>query len=228
MISIIIPTLNEASCIAGLLNYLKQFNNDQIEIIVADGGSTDDTVAIAKINNCNVVECNKRSRPHQMNEAAKTAKGKILYFLHADSIPSKNFIASINQAIEAGNIAGCFRLKFDKHHWFLNFNCWFTRFNIDLLHYGDQSLFIDTNLFNKIGGFKECHLIMEDYDMVRRIKHIAKFTIINENIKTSARKYIDNGIYKMQFYFYYIFILYKLGYSQNRLMAVYQRINDSR
>ena len=114
MISIIIPTYNEADQIAETISKTHAANVEhQIEIIVADGGSTDETVTIALSANTITIVSNKKGRVAQMNKGASVAKGDVLYFLHADSIPPKNFAGSILNAVNKNFSSGCFRLSFD-------------------------------------------------------------------------------------------------------------------
>jgi glycosyltransferase involved in cell wall biosynthesis len=96
MISIVIPTYNEADQIAQTISKTNAAKGEhQIEIIVADGGSTDETLPIALRSNAITIVSNKKGRAAQMNKGASVAKGDVLYFLHADSIPPKNFAGSI-------------------------------------------------------------------------------------------------------------------------------------
>lgn len=223
MFSIIIPTFNEASQIKQTISKtLAAKGAHPAEIIVADGGSTDDTVAIAKECGAITLLSGRKGRGAQMNTGAAAAKGDILYFLHADSIPPKNFAANIIRARNAGAISGCFRLTFDYKHWFLQANCWFTRFNVNAVRFGDQSLFITKDVFYKTGGFKEDLVVMEDQEIIHRIKKHGKFKVMNAAITTSARKYRVNGIYKMQLIFFRIWLLYYLGYSQDHLLKLYK------
>ena len=136
MISIIIPVFNEAAGIADLLKHLdeKSTSGEITEILVVDGGSTDNTVYCANhyINNGSLLQMNVMSsvkgRACQMNAGARRAKGDILYFLHADSYPPHGFDSTILDQVDKGNSAGCFRMKFDKKHPVLTFSQWFTRF----------------------------------------------------------------------------------------------------
>lgn len=152
------------------------------------------------------------------------AQGEILYFLHADSIPPKNFTDHIICAKVKGYSSGSFRLRFDLSHWFLKANCWFTRFDLNAVRFGDQSLFVTQDVFKKSGGFKESLLMMEDQEIIHRIKKQGKFTVMNASVITSARKYRDNGIFRMQGIFYRIWFLYYLGYSQERLLQLHRRL----
>ena len=225
MISIIIPTYNEADQIEQTISKtLAAKGAHETEIIVVDGGSADETVAIAKSNGAIAVVSERKGRGAQMNKGALVAKGDILYFLHADSIPPHNFTNYIVNAGNAGAISGCFRLAFDFNHWFLKANCWFTRFNVNAVRFGDQSLFVTKDVFLKSGGFREDLIVMEDQEIIHRIKKHGKFTVMNAAVTTSARKYNDNGIYNMQSIFFRIWLLYYLGFSQNYLLKVYKSL----
>ena len=225
MISIIIPTYNEADQIAQTIIKTHESNGGhQIEIIVVDGGSTDETVPIALRSNAITIVSDKKGRAAQMNKGASVAKGDALYFLHADSIPPKNFTGSILNAVNKNFSSGCFRLSFDHSHWFLKANCWFTRFDVNAVRFGDQSLFVTKDVFQKAGGFNESLLLMEDQEIIHRIKKHGRFKVMNGIVTTSARKYSDNGIYRMQAIFYRIGLLYYLGFSQKYLLKLYRRL----
>lgn len=225
MISIIIPTYNEAEQIEHTISKINAANGDhEIEIIVADGGSTDETVSIAGNCKATIVLSDQKGRAAQMNKGASVAKGDVLYFLHADSIPPKNFTDSILKAVNKNFSSGCFRLSFDYSHWFLKANCWFTRFNINAVRFGDQSLFVTKDVFQKTGGFNESLFMMEDQEIIHRIKKNGRFKVMNDVVTTSARKYLDNGVYRMQAIFFRIWFLYYLGYSQERLLKLHRRL----
>lgn len=228
MVSVIIPTLNESDYIGSLIDHIASHRGSVGEILVSDAQSEDNTVAIAEQKGAKIISCRQKNRAVQMNTAARHARGDILYFLHADSIPPPGFTEKIRDAVHNGKRSGCFRLRFDKKHWFLQFNCWFTRFSPTMLHYGDQSLFITRDLFFRLGGYDERMEIMEDYDLVRRIRKYAGFHVLKDTVCTSARRYTANGIYRMQMLFYYLFILYKLGRSQQELLHIYHAMADGK
>src|SRR5688572_33016945 len=153
-LSIIIPTYNETENIAALITYLQ--NNascHSIEIIVSDGQSTDNTMEAATAAGARVVVSTSKGRGAQMNYGASVALADVLYFIHADSIPPYDFIDKIAEQVKMGINIGCFRLKFNISHWFLNANCWFTRFDVNAFRFGDQSLFVTKDIFEKAGGF---------------------------------------------------------------------------
>ncbi|HUZ60688.1 MAG TPA: TIGR04283 family arsenosugar biosynthesis glycosyltransferase [Hanamia sp.] len=226
MISIIIPTYNEEENIAATIAEIKNRDKENCssEIIVSDGQSTDKTVAIASNAGATVITNEKKGRSAQMNYGASIAKGEVLYFLHADSIPPENFTSYILNAIGEKYVSGCFRLAFDYQHWFLKANCWFTRFDVNAVRFGDQSLFVRKDVFEKCGGFDEKLLMMEDQEIIHRIKKYGKFIVMDDEIITSARKYLDNGIYRMQFIFFRIWLLYYLGHSQQYLLKLHKKL----
>lgn len=225
MISIIIPAYNEEGYIGKLVSYLMHGNNTstQQEIIVVDGGSIDQTVAEAKDAGAQVVVSPVKGRAAQMNYGASAACGSVLYFLHADSFPSEDFSKYISEAIHHGIDSGCLRLRFDDRHWFLRTAAWFVRFKYSPIRFGDQSLFIKKGLFDQLGGFDERCILMEDQDMVSRIKQKGKFKVIPAYVTTSSRKFRENGPYRLMAIFLYLYILYCLGASQNTMVKVYRK-----
>jgi len=139
MISVIIPVFNEERVIKKTLRYLWKHDANNLikEIIIIDGGSTDNTTEAARSEGVKVFLSSKKGRAAQMNYGASLATTDILYFLHADTAPPPTFTNDITQAVKRGFEAGCFRLSFDYKHWFLKANCWFTRFNVNAVRFGD-------------------------------------------------------------------------------------------
>lgn len=225
MISIIIPTCNEADQIASTIYQLKAtISSGDFEIIVADAGSSDDTIKLAKKAGAAIVISPRKGRAVQMNAGATAAKGDIFYFLHADTIPADKFIEDIIDSINKGYHAGCFMLSFDYEHWFLKANCWFTHFDFNAIRFGDQSLFVTKAAFDQAGGFSEEHIIMEDQHLIKRLRTFIRFRVIKKPVITSARKYLKNGIYKTQGIFFIIYFMYVFGFSQDRLLKTYKKM----
>ena len=221
-ISIIIPTCNEESIIARTIEQLLTLTEhlQRVEIIVSDA-STDKTPDI--LSTFPVTLCNSaRGRAIQMNCGAQHAKGDILYFLHADTIPPKTFLEDIRSAVASGKEAGCFRMHFDDDHPLMSLFGWFTQFPLMICRGGDQSLFVKRELFNEIGGFNKTMLIMEDYDIIGRIEQLTPFHILDKNVTTSARKYHNNGIIPLQAIFGTIHLMYALGVNQSEIIRYYK------
>lgn len=224
MISIIIPVLNEADIIEELLFHLvdcadlKNIN----EIIVVDGGSTDDTKEIIQSLDLKIkLLTSKKGRAKQMNTGAKSASGDILYFLHADSFPPLNYDTDIITEVKKGNNAGCFRLQFDSNHWWLKLASWLTQFGWRACRGGDQSQFITKTLFEDIGGFDETYTIYEDNILINELYKRNEFVVINKKIKTSARLYEHHGVWKLQYHFWTIYVKKWFGASADELYAYY-------
>jgi rSAM/selenodomain-associated transferase 2 len=224
-ISIIIPTYNEQEFIVSTIKTIKKraCKNSVFQIIVADGGSTDNTVMEAEKAGAIIVHATKKRRGTQMNEGAASATGELLYFLHADTLPPPHFDQHIRTSVEGGNPAGCFRLSFDDDHPLLRFYGWCTRFDIDVFRFGDQSLFITKELFKQIGGFRDDHILMEDQDIVKSIKEDYSFSILPQEVTSSSRKYMRNGALRLQGIYVLIVMLYKAGVKQQKLYSVYKK-----
>ncbi len=225
MFSIIIPVYNEAGTIATTISNTQSANaKHEAEIIVVDGGSTDNTILLAEQCGAIVIRSHIKGRAAQMNTGASIAKHEILYFLHADSTVPDDFTSVILYALSKGAKSGCFRLQFDYAHWFLKANAWFTRFNVNAIRFGDQSLFVIKDVFQKSGGFREDLLMMEDQEIIHRLKKYGKFEVINDYLITSARKYEENGIYRTQYIFYRLWAMYYLGCTQEQMFKVYTKL----
>lgn len=227
-ISIIIPALNEERVIGRVLRTIgEQAERELHQIIVADGGSSDRTVEVAAENGADVITCGKRGRAVQMNCGAEAATGDLYYFLHADTTPPAGFDREIRAAVRSGAGAGCFRLQFTNDHPVLRFYSWCTRFKATILRFGDQSLFVKPDLFSQIGGFNESLVLMEDQQIVRDLTKVSSFMVLEQYVRTSSRKYEDNGVFRLQLIFTIILVLYYAGASQELLVHLYRSLIDT-
>lgn len=228
-LSTIIPTLNEEENIDRLIRRLREYgNSDFSEIIVVDADSTDNTRAVAEAAGAKVLSARKKGRAPQMNYGAEHATGDILYFVHGDSLPPKEYFTDIENALEKGHQIGGFRFVFDSDKSVLGFNNYLTRFNKIFVRGGDQTMFVTRNLFDRLGGFKNEFRIMEDYDFIERAQKITPFKVIQNDVLVSARKYDTNSWARVQIANVIVFSMYRFGASQDRMVNTYKRLLDYR
>lgn len=229
IVSIIIPTYNEAANMEAIIPYLFSIQQKSVvEIIVSDAGSTDNTVEIAKKNGVVTLISPVKGRAGQMNYATQFATGNILYFVHADSRPPLSFYTDIEAALAKGYNCGCYRSQFDSKSILLKVNAFFTRFNVLFCRGGDQTIFVTKELFESVGAYKNEMLIMEDYDFLERIRKHGKFKLFNKATVFSARKYDENSWLKVQKANLAIVRMYKKGSSQKDMLDTYKRMLNYR
>lgn len=230
-ISIIIPTYNEENNISDLLCHLKigLGTESDAEILVIDGGSTDNTISVVEELGIRCISSKRKGRAAQMNVGAEQSKGDILYFVHADTRPPLSFLEDIKLALSEGYSSGCYRYTFDCYpNPLLKINAYCTRFDRIMCRGGDQTLFIARTLFNKLGGFREDFMIMEDYDLIQKIQRESSFKIIQKDAIVSSRKYDDNGYFRVQIANLTVFMMYFWGSSQEQMVHAYQNLLDYR
>jgi len=225
LVSIIIPTYNEEETILPLLSYLKNHSDERLaEIIVVDGGSRDHTVEIVKSAGFTCVVSEKKGRAAQMNSGYRISLGELLYFVHADSIPPVSYLDDLFKAIDEGYEAGCYRFRFDSEKLFLKINSYFTRFDRIMCRGGDQTLFITRQLFEKLRGFREDFMIMEDYDLIQKVQRSVKFKILPKDVIVSARKYEKNHYLQVNFTNLVVFMMYFSGARQETMVHAYKSL----
>lgn len=221
-ISIVIPVLNEAIAIRAVLAQVLDTPN--VEVIVVDGGSEDDTVAIAQTMGVKVIATTV-GRARQMNAGAAVATGDILLFLHADTQLPPNFDRFIRQALQKpGTVAGAFELRIDAQltgvkliEKMVNWRSHFLS-----MPYGDQAIFLKRPVFAELGGFPDLP-IMEDFELVRRLKRLGQIAIISAPVLTSGRRWQKLGIVKTTLINQLIIAGYFLGVPPADLVRWYKR-----
>jgi len=191
LISVIIPTLNEATNLGTLLDRLAEEHVPH-EIIVVDGGSEDGTVDIAAATDVCVLSA-PRGRGQQLVAGADAAAGEILLFLHADSQFPKSGLAAVAQALSdsPNAVGGNFRLLFDGDD---DFSRWldgfYARIRARGIYYGDSAIFVRRTVYERLGGIRPI-AVMEDYDFVRRLERSGKTVCIGEPALTTSSRRFD-------------------------------------
>lgn len=215
-ISVIIPTFNEEDFIGRLLASLQGLKDT--EIIIADGGSADNTLAIAE-RYTNSIIVSEPGRSVQMNKAAKIASGDIFFFLHADSKITHNMIDNIRDAVTFSDaVGGAFSFKIDSDNIFLILISFFVNIRVKIFGvvYGDQGIFVKRDIFERIGGFKQIP-VLEDHDLFSRLKNYGRVIVLKDKIVTSARRWEREGILYTTIKNLTIRFLYNIGISPHMI-----------
>ena len=225
LLSVVIPTYNEAAHIGRLVAELRRYGPaDAVEILVVDAHSPDGTAAAARAAGATVLPAPRPGRAAQMNHGARQATGDVLYFVHADVGIHPDYAATIGAAVARGHAAGCYRFRFDSAHPLLRLNSYGTRFRGLMSRGGDQTLFVTRALFERLGGFDERFVIMEDFDIIARLRRLTSFHIVPQDVLVSARKYEANGWLRVQLANLTAFSLFFLKVPPARIARTYKAL----
>ena len=201
-ISVVIPTLNEqANIVDAIASVRASQQREPVEIIVVDGGSDDDTVALARSQGVRVMT-SPSGRGRQLIvgvEAARCDTTGTLLFLHADSRLPIGYVMAMRRILAMpSTAAGAFRFSFDQSSASLRAITWLARQRSKQLDlpYGDQALFIKRQTYEALGGFNALST-MEDYEFILRLRRFGRVRITRRAVQTSARKYIEHGPWRV-------------------------------
>ncbi len=221
-ISIVIPVLNESDRIAQLIQYLRMNGGTALyEILVIDGGSIDNTVALAQGAGATVLLSSICSRAAQMNVGARHAQADLLYFVHADTLPPSTYVAEIEASLQKGYVMGCFRYQFDSKSLILRINAYFTRFHKLWCQGGDKTFYIKSEVFKALGGYDEYYVVMEEYDFLIRSMKQYPLDVMPANAIVSARKYRQKSWLRVQIANLVAFSMFRRKVKPDRMKEVY-------
>jgi rSAM/selenodomain-associated transferase 2 len=220
--SIIIPVLNEEAILEKQLGHLVcQCSHHDCELLIVDGGSADRTIEIAQ--RFGKVITSPRGRATQMNAGAAVATGEILLFLHADTLLPDDAFCAIEHALTAQEVVGgAFQICFNCNQWPYRLVALTTNLRSRLrnIFTGDQAYFVRSASFKSIGGFPDQPL-MEDLEIIRRLRKIGKVVLLLQYVTTSARRHEKMGLVRSVLFMWYLRTLYRFGASPAKLQRKY-------
>jgi rSAM/selenodomain-associated transferase 2 len=224
-VSIVVPVLNEGRLLGGLLRRLRSLGPD-LEIIVADGGSCDDTMSIAR-SCADRVLIAPPGRAAQMNAGAAVATGDILWFLHADLRPPSDAIGEIQYTLADHRVAGgCFRLRYPRPEWVYRTADSLGNLGVDIFGFalGDHGIFCRRSAFNRAGGYPIVP-ILEDAELYRRLRQRGRMKQLPEEILSDPRTFEKAGRYRTMAVYFLILALYVMGAPITCLNRLYRRFH---
>ncbi|MCF7917011.1 MAG: TIGR04283 family arsenosugar biosynthesis glycosyltransferase [Candidatus Omnitrophica bacterium] len=194
MISVIVPTFNEERNIRRILELFSQ--KSEIELIIVDGESQDQTSQIVADYPCLLIKTQKK-RAYQLNKGAQRAKGDILIFLHADCLIDDYGLAAIKAAIDQGCIGGALSQKIEATSFIYRYIEFSgnLRAKLTKIFYGDQAIFVRKDIFNQIGGFEDVDLF-DDVLFSKKLKKTGRTCLLNNKVYTLPRRWQKQGIIK--------------------------------
>ncbi|HEY1404761.1 MAG TPA: TIGR04283 family arsenosugar biosynthesis glycosyltransferase [Pyrinomonadaceae bacterium] len=232
-ISVIIPTLDEAHSLGATLRAVTRLKHaGRVEVIVVDGGSADATREIAREHGAHLIR-SARGRGAQMHAGVRVARGGVLWFLHADTLPPPDAPAQILEALRHDSkiVGGNFAISFDGTRLAARFLTWlYPQLRKLGLCYGDSAIFVRASIYEQVGGFRPFP-IFEDLDLVRRIRRRGRLVHLKAQVVTSSRRFEGRSFAFTFARWSFLQMLYWLGvspYTLNRLYAPVRRHGGAR
>ena len=237
-VSIIIPTLNEAQGLPQTLRLLQRLHPKPDEVIIADGGSTDQTLHLAEatrpyFRSLKIISCSQTGRACQMNAGAAEATGNILCFLHADTTLPNDALTVMQQTLaDSGTVAGGFVSLMRgprSTQWLTSFHNYVKTYYAPLLFrphlffrgarllFGDQAIFCRREQFMAVGGYDDEMPIMEEADLMIRLVRLGRIRQVHRVVESSDRRVAKWGFWKANGIFLAIGFLWGVGYPPAKL-----------
>jgi rSAM/selenodomain-associated transferase 2 len=221
-ISIIIPVLNEQHKLAATLECLQEYRQQGHEVIVVDGGSSDNTQHIARQAADTVVE-SLAGRARQMNAGAAKATGQACLFLHADTVLPKNALQLISSLNSSRPFWGRFDIRLSSNRKIFRLIEYMVnlRSRLTFIATGDQAIFIESDLFKNAGGYPDIAL-MEDIAISRILKKQLRPVCFKDRVVTSSRRWETKGVLATILLMWKLRLYYFFGVSPERLSKLYR------
>ncbi len=221
-LSLIIPVLNEADEIAGLLPHWRELAQEGAEILVVDGGSSDATASLLQAAGFSVLEA-PRGRARQMNAGAARASGELLLFLHADTQLPAGALAQVREALATRRCWGRFDVTLSGGAPLLRLVATLMnlRSRLSGIATGDQAMFMTREIFTRIGGFPDQPL-MEDVELSARLRRVAAPVCLRARVVTSSRRWQRHGIWRTILTMWGLRLAYACGVPSSRLVRYYR------
>ena len=220
-VSIVVPVLNEADSIRSALARLSVLREAGAEVVIVDGGSTDDTLANVR-DLCDQLISAPRGRGSQMNAGANRASGVVLIYLHADTILPLGALNAVKQSIDRGAVWGRFDVAIDgASRWFplisfmMNVRSRWTG-----IATGDQAIFVARQAFLESGGFPDIPL-MEDVSFCSSMRSRSRPACLSDKVITSGRRWEKNGVLRTILMMWWLRLRFFLGASPDKLALEY-------
>ncbi|MDQ6993159.1 MAG: TIGR04283 family arsenosugar biosynthesis glycosyltransferase [Mariprofundus sp.] len=222
-IAVIVPVLNEQAALPTLLKQLQQLNAD--EVIVVDGGSTDESCKLLAASSVRWLSSSK-GRSNQMNAGAALCQSDVLLFVHSDTVVDVTCLQAIKEVMQQPKIAGGrFDVRLSGAHSAFRMIAWFInqRSRLTGISTGDQCQFVRRSLFVQMGGFP-VQSLMEDLEFSKRLKRLGKIASLKQKVMTSSRRWEKHGIRKTIILMWRLRWLYFWGVSSDRLATIYRQV----
>lgn len=222
-LSVVIPVLNESAGIQAALQALAPLLARGAQLLVADGGSQDDTVALAQAGGAQVIDA-PRGRALQMNAGAQRASGNLLLFLHADTRLPPDADRLIEQALASGaQVWGRFDVCIEGKPRMLRVIAAFMnrRSRWTGIATGDQGLFMTRAAFDAVGGFP-AQPLMEDIEMSARLLKLSRPACLRAQVVTSGRRWETRGVWRTMLLMWRLRLAYWRGAAPEHLAALYR------